>query len=240
MKPRADLLVVDDEQVVRGAVRKIGQAEGLTVDEAETVDAGLERLSGGIYRIVLLDLMLPAGGGMRVLDAAREDRPETPVVMITGYATPRRKIECIHFGAFDILPKPFDANELVGVLRRALAFDSHAGGAVASRHRGEVFALGRHAWVRLEKEGTAAIGAGSSFHPILEGLTGMELPELNGELVQGKRMATVTSRDGMVHRIWSPLSGRIVETKKTWTWGRSLLRIVPTNLETELERLTRT
>jgi CheY-like chemotaxis protein len=239
MKPRADLLVVDDEQVVRGAVRRVCQAEGLTVNEAETVDGGLKELVSGIYRIVLLDLMLPAGGGMRVLDAVREDHPETPVVMITGYATPRRKIECIHAGAFDVLPKPFDANELVAVLRRALAFDTSAGGVVASRELGDVFALGRHAWVRIEKEGTAAAGIGTSFHPILEGLTGVETPGVDDELVQGKRMAMVTSRDGMVHRVWSPLSGRILEAKNTWTWGRSLLRIVPTDLERELERLTR-
>jgi len=239
MSSPRDLLVIDDEQVVRGAVGKVCRAEGIAVDEAETVDDGLERLARRRYRIVLLDLMLPAGGGMRVLEAMGQDHPKTPVVMITGYATPRRKVECIHGGAFDVLPKPFDANELVAVLRRALEFVEVPAGDLAGERPAGVFALGQHAWARLEDEGTAAVGIGASFHPLLDGFRQLETPASDTELVQGERMATVTGRDGLVHRVWSPLSGKVLKTESTWTPGRSLLHIVPTDLENELEQLIR-
>jgi hypothetical protein len=188
---------------------------------------------------VLLDLMLPAVGGMRVLEASRRDHSETPVVMITGYATPRRKVECIHAGAFDVLPKPFDANELVAVLRRALEFAETPGGVPPEDVRGSLFALGQHAWARVEPEGTAGIGIGASFQRVHSGMTRLETPAADGELVQGKRMAVLTGRDGLDHRVWSPLSGRILESSDTWTPGRPLLRIVPSDLENEVERLTR-
>lgn len=239
MSVHADVLVVDDEQVVRGAVRKVCTAEGLVVDGAESVDAGLERLARMRYRAVLLDLMLPASGGMRVLEASRRDHPEIPVVMITGYATPESKVECFRGGAFDVLPKPFDANELVAVLRRAMGFAETPGEVPAEHKRAGLFTLGHHSWVRIEEDGTAALGVGGSFRRVLDGMTQIETPAIDGELVQGKRMAVITSRDGLGHRVWSPLGGTVVATNRTCEEDRWLLRIVPTDLENELEQLAR-
>lgn len=243
----ADLLVVDDDQVVRGAVRKICAAEGLAIDAAASADAGLELLTRNRYRVVLLDLMLPMRGGMRVLETARRDHRRTPVVMITGYATPGRTVECLRDGAFDVLPKPFDPNELLAVLRRSLAYSDPETRQQLTQPGG-LFTLGRrHAWAGIESGDSATLGIGESFRPVLDEMTDIEIAAIDCELAQGDGFATITTRDGLVHRVWAPLGGRVLEANRAWkedpagaTPGTWVLRVVPTDLENELEQLTRT
>jgi len=115
-----DVLVIDDEPVVRAAVRRVLEAHGLRVATADDAESGLRHPGLATCRVVLCDLMLPDRSGADVLRELVERYPGLPVVMITGYATPDHAVRAREAGAADFLAKPFDAPELMASVRRAL------------------------------------------------------------------------------------------------------------------------
>jgi DNA-binding NtrC family response regulator len=115
-----DVLVIDDEPVVRAAVRRVLEADGLRVATADDGALGLAHPALASCRLVLCDLMLPDRSGMDVLHEVARRRPGLPVVLITGYATPDHAARAREAGAADFLAKPFEAKELVDAVRRAL------------------------------------------------------------------------------------------------------------------------
>jgi DNA-binding NtrC family response regulator len=118
---RWDVLVVDDEPVVRDAIRLVLEAGGLHVATVADSDAALAHPAADSCRLVLCDLMLPESSGLEVLRALRVRRPGLPVVMITGYATAEVAVESLQCGAAGFLPKTFDDTELMNQVRQALA-----------------------------------------------------------------------------------------------------------------------
>ena len=119
-KPKATILVIDDEQIVHESVRRILEAEGYQVDGALRVKDALQKLSEGTYDIVLTDLMMPDDSGMRAVEAVARDHPHCGVVMFTGFATVESAVESMKLGALDYLPKPFTPDELVEMIEKAL------------------------------------------------------------------------------------------------------------------------
>jgi len=115
-----DVLVIDDEPVVREAVRRVLEANGLRVATADDAASGLGHPALATCRLVLCDLMLPDRSGTEVLSELARRRPGLPVVMITGYATPDHAARAREAGAADFLAKPFEARELTDSVRRAL------------------------------------------------------------------------------------------------------------------------
>lgn len=127
MTPACDVLVVDDEPVVTDAIRLVLRYEGLevvTVGDAETALAH-PALAG--CRLVICDLMLPGLPGLEALQIMRQRRPELPIVMITGYATPAHEDLVLGAGATAFLSKPFDDTELLTLVRRVLSESDDAG-----------------------------------------------------------------------------------------------------------------
>jgi len=115
-----DVLVVDDEPVVRDAIRLVLEADGLGVATVADCEAALAHPAADTCRLVLCDLKLPESSGLEVLRALRARRPRLPVVMITGYATAEVALESLRCGAAGFLPKPFDDAELMTQVRQAL------------------------------------------------------------------------------------------------------------------------
>ncbi|MFH1116806.1 MAG: response regulator [Pseudomonadota bacterium] len=119
-KPKATVLVVDDEQIVHESVRRILEEEGYRVDGALRVDKALDMLAREPYDLVLTDLMMPDRSGMEAVKAVARDQPDCGVVMFTGFATVDSAVESMKLGALDYLPKPFTPEELIQVTERAL------------------------------------------------------------------------------------------------------------------------
>ena len=263
MTRKNDILVVDDEPVVVTAVEKILGSEGLGVDQARTAEDGLEMLSQTDYHLLLVDLMLPRISGLDLLLATKARRPHTPVVMITGYATLDNAIRSFKSGAFDFIPKPFDAAELGGVVQRGLRFfesrkvarreasgaDTQQGVSGGDGARADaVYSLGEHAWARLQQPGIATLGVGETFADTIRDFTSLSLARVNEETIQGRSCANITTPDELLFRVWAPLSGTVLEVNErvvsdprfTTTNPFSegwLLKIRPTNLNNELADL---
>lgn len=119
-KPKAAILVIDDEQIVQESVRRILEDEGYLVEGALRVDKALDMIEKGSYDLVLTDLMMPDRSGMEAVQAVASRHPDSGVVMFTGYATVDSAVESMKIGALDYLPKPFTPEELLKVIERAL------------------------------------------------------------------------------------------------------------------------
>jgi DNA-binding NtrC family response regulator len=126
--PACDVLVVDDEAVVRRAVERVLADEGIRVAAVSDAASALAHPAAATCRLVLCDLMLPDLPGGELLERLRALRPDRPVVVITGYATPESLARAAQAGAAFVLNKPFDATELVVAVRRALAPTIASGG----------------------------------------------------------------------------------------------------------------
>jgi DNA-binding NtrC family response regulator len=121
----ARILVVEDEQAIRIALKGLLRREGYEVELAESGEVATDALRESDYDLVLTDLALGHGlSGMDVLKTAKEGRPETAVIMITAHGNEKIAVEAMKAGADDYVPKPFDNDELRVVVARAL--DRHA------------------------------------------------------------------------------------------------------------------
>jgi two-component system, OmpR family, phosphate regulon response regulator OmpR len=119
------VLLIDDDLRLTDMVGDYLRRNGYEVDAAGSLAAGRERLRGGGYDALLLDLMLPDGDG---LDLTRELRADArlrrlPLLMLTARGEPMDRIVGLELGADDYLPKPFEPRELLArvkaLLRRA-------------------------------------------------------------------------------------------------------------------------
>ncbi|HCV43628.1 MAG TPA: hypothetical protein DGH68_09100 [Bacteroidetes bacterium] len=115
------VLVVDDEPIVCHSVRKILTKQSCAVEEAFDVDVAMRKMKLNKYDLVILDLKMPKRSGIEVLQTIREQYPDVPVVMVSGYASIENAIEATRLGAFNFIPKPFTPDELSRVSVEALA-----------------------------------------------------------------------------------------------------------------------
>ena len=116
----ANILVIDDEEVMRNACTQVLTRDGHRVRVAESGKQGLAMMKQEVFNIVLLDLVMPGLSGMDLLRRTREDFPDVLVVVITGYATVQSAVEAMKGGAYDYIPKPFTPDALRMVVRRAI------------------------------------------------------------------------------------------------------------------------
>jgi two-component system nitrogen regulation response regulator GlnG len=114
------ILVVDDEENVRWALRKALERAGYRVDLATDGSTGLRAAEDPGVNLVLLDVRLPGRDGLDVLREIRKRRPDLPVIMMTAYGTLQVAVEAMKLGAYDYIGKPFDMDEVVLVVEKAL------------------------------------------------------------------------------------------------------------------------
>jgi DNA-binding NtrC family response regulator len=114
------LLFVDDEPVLRSLMAQRLAGQGFDIVEAESGEKALELLDQFAFDIVITDLRMPGMDGTQVIEAARERYPAIIAIVITGYGTVKDAVEAIKMGASDFIAKPFQFDELLHVLRKAL------------------------------------------------------------------------------------------------------------------------
>lgn len=112
------VMVVDDDAAVRKACCQIASSMGFTVVGADSANAAREVLKHQRIDLLLLDLKLPAGGGLQLLGQVKALYPDTAVVVMTAFATVSSAVEAMRIGAGDYLTKPFALEELTTVLER--------------------------------------------------------------------------------------------------------------------------
>lgn len=115
-----NVLIIDDETNMRWVLTKALEQAGYTAHAAANGDEGLALLSREPVELVLLDLKLRGEDGLTVLRRLRERRSDLVVMMLTAYGTVPNAVEAMQGGAADFLRKPFDVEEVVFKVARAL------------------------------------------------------------------------------------------------------------------------
>jgi DNA-binding NtrC family response regulator len=122
MSQKPSVLVVDDESGILDTLRILLRNEGFEVTTAQGGKAGLEQIRAGVHDLILSDVRMPQVTGLDILNAAREQDPMTPVILMTAQASLKSAIQAVNSGAFYYIQKPFSNDELVTILRRACEF----------------------------------------------------------------------------------------------------------------------
>jgi DNA-binding NtrC family response regulator len=116
----ARLLVVDDEATQREMLSGILQRAGYRVETAASGSVALEALERGAFDLLLTDQKMPGMDGLALLERAQSRQPELPVVLMTAFGSVSEAVAAMKHGAADYLTKPFEREELLLVLEKAL------------------------------------------------------------------------------------------------------------------------
>ncbi|TVQ70151.1 MAG: sigma-54-dependent Fis family transcriptional regulator [Chromatiaceae bacterium] len=110
------ILIVEDEAVIRRALGRLLEHEGYRVAEADSLARAQEQCQQTCFDLVISDLRLPDGEGIIMVDHC----PDTPVLIMTSYASVRSAVEAMKHGAADYIAKPFDHDEMLLCVARIL------------------------------------------------------------------------------------------------------------------------
>jgi DNA-binding NtrC family response regulator len=120
IKTKGRILIVDDEMVVRDSLGKWFGAEGYQIRTVASAREALQSLQAGDYDIALIDIKMPGRDGMELQIRLRELDPEMPLIIMTGYASVETAVQALKHGAYDYITKPFDPDEFVHLVSKAL------------------------------------------------------------------------------------------------------------------------
>jgi DNA-binding NtrC family response regulator len=109
---KGNILVVDDEEIMRDSLCAWLQEDGFQVEVLDNGRQALESIRRRIYEAILLDLKLPDVDGLQILRASKKYQPNTPVMIITAYASVDTAIQAMKEGAYDYITKPFNPEEV--------------------------------------------------------------------------------------------------------------------------------
>jgi nitrogen regulation protein NR(I) len=115
------ILVVEDDEPIQNLLHTFLSGKGFEVTLAQNGRAALDLLGAENFDLILTDLVMPGKGGMDVLKSATASQPDIPVIVMTGFGTVQTAVEAMKIGAFDYLTKPFNLDELMIVLDKALS-----------------------------------------------------------------------------------------------------------------------
>ncbi len=114
------ILVIDDERAIRKTLAEILGFEGFVIDEAADGAEGVKKIKENNYDCILCDIKMPKMDGIEVLDVARELKPDTPFIVISGHGNIETAVEAVKKGAYDFISKPPDLNRLLITIRNAM------------------------------------------------------------------------------------------------------------------------
>lgn len=117
---KKNILVVDDEAVIREGLRRILEGEGFQIETFATGRLAIERMQEQDFALVITDLKMPGMSGMEVLKSIKILQPEVPVIIITGYSTVDTAVETMKSGAVDYIAKPFTPEQIIEKVNKAL------------------------------------------------------------------------------------------------------------------------
>jgi len=118
--PRAPVWVVDDDRSIRWVLEKALERAHLGCRLFESGDDVLRALEADSPRVLLSDIRMPGTGGIELLQEVRRRKPGVPVIIMTAYSDLESAVGAFQGGAFEYLPKPFDIDKAIELIRRAL------------------------------------------------------------------------------------------------------------------------
>src|SRR5690242_14818112 len=117
MKP---VWIIDDDRSIRWVFEKTLAREDITFKMFATAQEALTALGASVPQVVVSDIRMPGGSGLELLQQIKERHPNLPVIIMTAYSDLESAVAAFQGGAFEYLPKPFDVDHAVDLIRRAM------------------------------------------------------------------------------------------------------------------------
>jgi DNA-binding NtrC family response regulator len=117
---RINVLVVDDELVIREGLQRVLEGESFAVEACRSGHLAIELMQQKEFGLIITDLKMPGMNGIEVLKAVKALQPDIPVIMITGYATVDTAVDAMKNGAIDYMVKPFTPGQILEKVGLAL------------------------------------------------------------------------------------------------------------------------
>ena len=111
--------IVDDDRSIRWVLEKALQQEGMSTQSFDSADSVLSRLARQQPDVIISDIRMPGASGLDLLAQLREQFPRLPVIIMTAHSDLESAVASYQGGAFEYLPKPFDVDEAVSLVKRA-------------------------------------------------------------------------------------------------------------------------
>jgi two-component system response regulator RegA len=112
------LLIVDDDRPFLQRLARAMEQRGYSVDTAETVAEGLRKVESHPPNYAVVDMRLEDGNGLQIIETIRKRKPDSRVIVLTGYGNIATAVTAVKLGAIDYLAKPADADEIHAALTR--------------------------------------------------------------------------------------------------------------------------
>jgi two-component system, NtrC family, nitrogen regulation response regulator GlnG len=112
--------IVDDDRSIRWVIEKALSREGIAYNSFSSAQDALDALSGDAPEVLVSDIRMPGRSGLELLQRVKERHPAVPVIVMTAYSDLDSAVAAFQGGAYEYLPKPFDVDQAVELIRRAL------------------------------------------------------------------------------------------------------------------------
>jgi CheY-like chemotaxis protein len=256
VKEKRRILVLDDDPVVTLSCKRILSAEGYSISTVEKGNDALDKLTKEDFDLLISDVRLPDISGMIVLKEARIIKPQTDVVIITGYPTLEDAKESIRIGAFEYIEKPFTPDFLINVagkifdqrgwILRQGFIDEFREHVVPLRDKeNPVIFYKEGTWAKPSgKDGVWEIGCDLRYWFLTGDLMNVDFIREKGMLKAGEPFARIYTSTGQSTDLLSPMDGEIREINKkandvmcallkdpTEGWLLWLAKVVPLSLD---------
>jgi two-component system nitrogen regulation response regulator GlnG len=119
MSKPLDVWLVDDDASIRWVLERALRQGGLLPRSFEQADSAIAALAHGLPDVLITDIRMPGTGGLKLLERVRREHPGLPVIVMTAHSDLDSAVAAYQGGAFEYLPKPFDIDEAVALVRRA-------------------------------------------------------------------------------------------------------------------------
>lgn len=121
------ILVVDDEDIVLESCQAVFELEGFEALLAPSADKALGAMKNNDFDLLLIDVKMPKKDGMYLMRKIKEQWPDIPIIVMSGYYTTETIQESIKMGAATFIAKPFEPDELVKIVHQVIEKEERHG-----------------------------------------------------------------------------------------------------------------
>jgi DNA-binding NtrC family response regulator len=118
MEKSVNIMVVDDEEIVRSSLTSWLEEDGYNVEAVESGKKALERLPAKSWDLMLVDLKMPGMDGLQLMEEVRKTHPDMLIIIMTAYATVDTAVKAMKQGAYDYFVKPFNPDDISLTIRK--------------------------------------------------------------------------------------------------------------------------
>jgi len=202
MSYRANVLVVDDEQIVCNSCKKILSEQGHNVQIATSGREALRKVEEDKYDVVITDWKMPEIDGMEVSRIVKKNHPNIVIILITGYPSIESAVKAVRLGVSNYVSKPFDPDELREVLSKSLEENK--------AERENLLYYQNYIWAKVLEGGTVKIGLNDLFRQRVGDILYVDLPFNQTGVEYGQLCIRILASDKQIHKLYVPLRGRVI------------------------------